>query len=151
MAHPKLKSIYTARFDRPFHDEGVTRSVRYIEPGKPSPLPAVAQDSTLDWSMLRKVRPVNYMLPMSMAWLSTLPKHVRPMALVTQYPRIANAIALEWDRPVACRAYFADLLVDHRGARKGFPADVYRDLTTLRDHYYDQGLRLEGLGLQLVE
>ena len=80
------------------------------------------------------------MLPTSIGWLKTLPRYVRPMALVTQYPRIANSIALEWNRPAACRAYFVDLLVDRRGNRQGFPGDVHGDLTTLRDYYCRQDL-----------
>ena len=142
MAHHQAKSIYNARFSRPFNDEVVTRSPDYGGAREPSLLPAVPQDSSKGWSLLRKVQPVNYMLPTSIAWLRALPEDVRPMALVTKYPRIANAIALEWDRPATCRAYFVALLVDHRGTRKGFPADVHRDLTTLRDYYYARGLQL---------
>ena len=85
---------------------------------------------------------MNYMLRMSIVWLRTLPRDVRPMVLVKQYPRIANSIALRWNRADACRAYFIDLLVDRRGTRKGFPADVHGDLTTLRDYYCRQDSKL---------
>ena len=137
-------SIYQSRFERPFNDDDVTQPVRRVGTRKPARLPPAAQDSSLDWSLLRKAKPVNYMLPMSIEWLKRLPKAVYPMALVTQYPRIANFLALEWTKPAACRAYFDELLVDHRGKRMGFPADVYRDLRTLRDYHY-------GLHLSLVE
>jgi hypothetical protein len=142
MAYPELRSIYRSRFERPFNDDDVTQPVTRGGSRKPARLPPVTQDSSLDWSLLRKGKPVNYMLPMSIEWLRSLPEDVRPMALVTQYPRIANSLALEWNRPAACRAYFVDLFVDHRGTRKGFPADVHRDLKTLRDHYYGQHLTL---------
>ena len=68
------------------------------------------------------------MLPTSIGWLKTLPRYVRPMALVIQYPRVANCIALTGtDQPR--RACFIELLVDRRGSRKGFPgADVHGDL-----------------------
>lgn len=86
---------------------------------------------------------MNYMLPKSLDWLATLPQEVRPRALERQYPRIANLIALQWNNAAACRAYFDDLLTDHRGTRKGFPADVYRDLTVLRNYHYNQQLTLQ--------
>jgi hypothetical protein len=142
MAHSQPKSIYRARSERPSNDDEVTQSATRGGTPKPSLPPAVTQDSSMDWSLLRKGKPVNYMLPMSLEWLKTLPNDVRPMALVAKYPRIANFFALEWNRPAACRAYFVSLLVDHRGTRKGFPADVHRDLTRLRDYYYGQGLQL---------
>ncbi len=81
------------------------------------------------------------MLHMSVVWFRTLPKDVRPMALVKQYPRIANSVALRWRTPDACHAYLIDLFIDRRGARKGFPADVHRSLTTLRDYYCRQDLQ----------
>ena len=136
-------SIYQSRFRRPVNDDGVNR--RVLRGGAPGPvcLPPAGQDTAQDWSRLRKATPVNYMLPMSFQWLRSLPKDVRPMALVTQYPRIANLLALQWSKPVACRAYFDELLVDHRGNRKGFPPDVRRNLQTLRDYYFGLHLTLD--------
>ena len=100
-------------------------------------------DPARDWSHMRKAKPVNYMLPASMKWLASLPKEVRPWALVRQFPRIANLLALEWSRPEACAAYFDNLLVNHRrGKRQGFPADVHRELRALRDNYHRQHLKL---------
>jgi hypothetical protein len=103
----------------------------------------IGPDPARDWSHLRKVKPVNHILPASIKWLASLPKEVRPWALVRQYPRIANFLALEWSRPVACAAYFDSLLVDHRhGKRQGFPPDVHRELRTLRDNYHRQHVTL---------
>ena len=136
-------SIYQSRVRRSVNDDGVSR--RVVRGGMPRPacLPPAGQDTAQDWSRLRKATPVNYMLPMSFQWLRSLPKDVRPMALVTQYPRIANLLALQWSKPVACRAYFDELLVDHRGNRKGFPPDVRRNLQTLRDYYFGLHLTLD--------
>jgi len=96
-----------------------------------------------DWTPLRRSSPANYMLPASLKWFASLPFDVRPMALVTKYPRIANLLALQWTKPSACRAYFEDLLSDGRGARQGFPADVQHDLVALRHYYYHRHLALE--------
>jgi len=129
-----MMSIYQLRPKR-LIDDDVTQPVTHGGTPEPASLPPADQDSAQDWSRLRKATPVNYMLPSSLEWLRSLPKDVRPMALAIQYPRIANLIALQWSKPVECCAYFDDLLVDHRGMRKGFPADVHRDLQTLRDYY----------------
>ena len=51
-------------------------------------------------------------------------------------------LALFWNNAAECRAYFDELLIDHRGKRKGFPEDVHRDLMTLRGHYERGGLQL---------
>ncbi|MBY0576273.1 MAG: ankyrin repeat domain-containing protein [Gallionellaceae bacterium] len=50
-----------------------------------------------------------------------------PHALEQQYPRILNKILSLWDTP-SIEAYFADLLVDDRGNRAGFPKDVASDI-----------------------
>ncbi len=85
---------------------------------------------------------MNRLLPASRDWLGTLPKDVQPKTLAAQYPRIVNVLAVEWDNPTVCRVYLADLLADERGDRKGFPADVERDLMTLRDYYITLHLTL---------
>jgi hypothetical protein len=90
--------------------------------------------------------PADYALPMSLEWIRSLPEGRRPLALASKYPRIVNVLALLWGDPAACKKYFDDLLVDHRGKRKGFPADVHRDLRMLRDHYHS----LNPAGLQLA-
>ena len=141
MASRQPRSIYK-HSDRYFDDNDVRQwsNHRDPDPHEPSGDSVVTPDSSVDWSLARKKNPVNYMLPMTIRWLETLPQEVRPTALVTKYPRIANVFALEWNNPTACRAFFAELLIDHRGTRKGFPADVHRDLITLRDHYGRQGI-----------
>jgi len=136
-------SIYQSRAKRPINSGNVAQPVGRDGVSAPDRVPPVGQNSSPDWSRLRKAAPVNYMLPKSLAWVTSLPKNVRPWALVAQYPRIANSLAFEWNKPATCRAYFDDLLVDHRGSRKGFPADVQRDLLKLRDYYCSLNLTLD--------
>ena len=126
-------SIYRSKFKRPINHGDVTKTVK----GGAAPAPAQ------DCAHLRKTQPVNYMLPASLAWVASLPIEVRPWALIGKYPRIANFLALEWSKPDSCAAYFDSLLVDRRPEkRQGFPADVHRELLTLRDHYQRPHLRL---------
>ena len=132
-------SIYQLRSKRPI-DTAVRPHGGTSAPARPL---LHAQVSAEEWSERRKAKPVNYLLPVSIDWLASLPIDVRPRALVRQYPRIANLVALQWDNAVACRAYFDDLLTDHRGTRKGFPADVHRELMALRNFYYKLRLTLQ--------
>ena len=86
---------------------------------------------------------VNRLLSSTVDWLASLPPNVRPLALATKFPRVANRIAKEWREPSACRRDFDDLVYDKRGTRRGFPPDVYVELLALRDFYYGYDLRLE--------
>jgi len=90
----------------------------------------------------RNAQEVNRLLPTTIEWLANLPLHVRPLALATQFPRVANRIAQEWKEPSACRRDFEDLVYDNRGDREGFPPDVLVELLALRDHYYGYDLML---------
>lgn len=150
---PKLKtvpaetmSIYQSVRNHGYFDDEVTQPV--VRRGAQQALrPAAAAGAALpktavDYTMMRRAKPAEYMLPMSIEWLKRLPENVRPMALARQYPRIANMLAVDWSRPRECRAYLADLLVDHRGNRKGFPPEVSRDLKALRDYYVKLHLEL---------
>ncbi len=64
--------------------------------------------------------------------MTLLPAHRRPYALARKHVRIVNMIAALWHRPEECRGYLDELLIDRRGERKGFPADVLQDLVGLR-------------------
>jgi hypothetical protein len=70
-------------------------------------------------------------------WAETLPSNVQPRALMREYPRIANMVALLWTEPTrtAFDDYMESLLVDRRGNRKGFPAAVASDLLMLRQAF----------------
>lgn len=134
-----MNSIYRSRPKRPVDDDDVRQPL--TTGGIPTPVaPRTAPDTTADWSHARRTKPAGYMLPVSLKWFAALPLEVRPMALVTEYARIANLLALQWDKPGACRAYFDDLLNDRRGNRRGFPPEVRRDLLTLRDYYFNRHL-----------
>ena len=85
---------------------------------------------------------VNQLLSSTIDWLASLPPNLRPLALATKFPRVANRIAKEWREPDACRSDFDDLVYDKRGTRRGFPPDVYVELLALRDFYYGYDLKL---------
>lgn len=53
-----------------------------------------------------------------------------PFALEQKYERILNKIADLWDTP-EIDDYFADLMMDKRGGRQGFPPDVAREIVIL--------------------
>ena len=134
-------SIYQTRNKRPIKDDGSQAGTRGGAPAA-AYRPPNGQGLALDWSSLRKAEPVNRMLPVSREWLGRLPVDVQPAALAAQYPRIVNALAVDWANPTACRAHFTNLLADRRGDRKGFPEDVHREILTLRDYYYALHLTL---------
>lgn len=67
-----------------------------------------------------------------MPWVQQLPPEVRPRQLVIQYARIANKLALLWTHPLVCEKYFNDLMLDERGDRQGFPAEVAMELAMLQ-------------------
>ena len=122
-------SIYRSRETRSTHNEVTERVIRTRTPMRGSVPP------DRDWTSMRKAAPADYLLPKSVQWVTSLPYAVRPFALANKYPRIANMLAIDWSRPTACRAYFVSLLVDSRGDRQGFPADVEGDLRRLCDYY----------------
>lgn len=66
-------------------------------------------------------------------WLRRLPAACRPLKLCTRYPRVANRIAWAWADPVLAESVLEDLLVDHRGGRRGFPRPIALELRRLRD------------------
>ena len=68
-------------------------------------------------------------------WLAELPADVRPLHLARRFPRIANSIADLWRRVARCEEYLDTLVVDLRGDRSGFPAEVAHELTALRNYY----------------
>jgi hypothetical protein len=84
---------------------------------------------------LRKAQPADVVVPRTLAWIASLPADARPHALAKRYARIANNFACCWDQPSVCAKYFDDLLIDRRGGRKGFPADVLHDLQRLKAAY----------------
>jgi hypothetical protein len=77
----------------------------------------------------------NELTPATREWLQTLPVTVRPESLAIRYGRVLNALRLCWGTPETCLDYFEDLLIDRRGDRLGFPADVVIEIAVLKDYY----------------
>ena len=84
---------------------------------------------------LRRSQPLMVLLPHTKSWIASLPEPVRPYTLAAQFARIANLLCADWDDPPACTKYLAELLIDHRGGRKGFPMAVLRELNVLQAYY----------------
>jgi hypothetical protein len=85
----------------------------------------------------RRQTPSSDPLPITFKWVAKLPRGVQPLALLRQYPRIANMMAGMWQDPQSCRAYLHDLLTDRRGTRKGFSSEIVQELVRLRVYYED--------------
>ena len=119
---------------RKLHDEDLTA------PGTPNAaattVPRSPREATSRYADLRKIEPASIVLPASRRWLDGLPPNVRPICLAEQYPRLVNIAAVEWNNPIAFRALMADLLIDHRGGRKGFPEAILRELRALHNYYH---------------
>jgi hypothetical protein len=69
--------------------------------------------------------------------LERLPADLRLVALRGHYPRLLNRIAAAWSDPRRFDRLIDELLVDDRPNRQGFPFEVVRELTELREHYFD--------------
>ncbi len=77
----------------------------------------------------------NHLLPETAQLLAKLPHEVKITRLAVKYPRIANRIAMDWSRPNAMKAYLKSLLIDERGERHGFPAEIVAELLRLSRYY----------------
>ena len=94
-----------------------------------------------DWTSVRKARPAEYLLPLTEKWFDAFPADKAPCALASQYPRVANMIAVQWRDHRGAPELFEDLLTDKRGGRAGFPPAVRRDLLMLQEYWYRGQLR----------
>lgn len=52
--------------------------------------------------------------------------------LAARFPRVLNQIASLWNQPAVLERHFEELLLDSRGQRQGFPAEVLNELSRLR-------------------
>lgn len=96
----------------------------------------------LDWSGLRDPQtlvPQKLAAP-ALRWLRELPPEARPLELFHAYPRIGNQLAVLAGNEAALLAYLADLLIDRRGDRQGFPGGIAQELSRL--HAYLTGTLL---------
>ena len=103
-------------------------------PDKPERIVPAAEN---DAHFARRAAPANEPFAATFKWIAALPRDVRPVALLQQFPRIANSLARAWSDPTAFRAYMFELLIDRRGGRKGFPEKVRTELLTLRAYFDD--------------
>jgi hypothetical protein len=70
----------------------------------------------------------------AMDWVVALPPTIRPHTTCEQFPRVANAIADSWEDVLLCARVLDHMLNDYRGGRRGFPATVRDELSSLMDH-----------------
>jgi hypothetical protein len=80
---------------------------------------------------VRRAKPTLVLLPRTADWIASLPAVVRPNAVASQFPRIANALYASWHDPPAFRHLLCELFMDRRGGRKGFPLAVHTELQLL--------------------
>lgn len=102
--------------------------------GKPRPVPTPVARPAQGWGPLRKANPFNGLLPSSRNWLGKLPFPLQPNALAAKFPRIVNLLAQQWNDTATCRRYLDELVAGGRPNRRGFSADVRRDLLGLREY-----------------
>jgi len=90
-----------------------------------------------NWEQLRRMLgPADLKLQeQTYNWLLLLPTEIWPLWLIKHYPRIANQLAAVWLRRSAGEKLFAELLLDQRGARKGFPDEVSREIMALKSYF----------------
>src|SRR6266576_3731303 len=110
--------------------------------------PAVGDDHA---TFVRKAAPNNQPFPATFKWIASLPREIRPLALLQQFPRIANMLAQSWHDAAAFREYMFDLLIDRRGCRQGFPEDVRSELLRLRAYFDDIDPLAHTVGRQNAE
>jgi hypothetical protein len=79
------------------------------------------------------------LLSPTVRWLARMPTRVRPVKLITDYPRIVNLLWALRRQPPRFREYMDELLFYEttRTHRVGFEADVLTELFVLRQ-FYDQ-------------
>jgi hypothetical protein len=63
----------------------------------------------------RKGTPTNELLKPTFKWAATLPRGVQPLALMQQFPRIANQLAAVWSETPSARSY-----LDSKAFRRRF-------------------------------
>ncbi len=101
-----------------------------------TPEPKSTRPPEKDWSQYRtrQEKPAPNIKEL-MPWIQQLPLEVRPKQLIIQYARIANRLAILWSHPPTCEKYLAELILDKRGTRKGFPPEVTTELLALQRYF----------------
>jgi hypothetical protein len=129
----RAMSIYRTFDDGPLSEVSVQQvDIKRVRQAPVQPPPSLSDAA---YASMRKAQPPAKALPVTWAWAARLPPHVRPMQLLHQYPRVANALAASWAEPHSFRACLYELLVDRRGNRRGFPQRVQAELLALRAYF----------------
>lgn len=74
--------------------------------------------------------------PRAIRMLDRLPPEMRLLELRRTFPHVINIIAQHWGDAAGMQKTMQSLLIDNRGGRQGFPADVRRELAELADYYF---------------
>ena len=69
---------------------------------------------------------------LALSWAESLPDELAPVQLCARHPRIANRLALCASDPKLMNRMLDALLTDDRGGRRGFGAEVTKELKALR-------------------
>ena len=102
----------------------------------PAGVKALQRKDPSEWKKSRRAADVRDRLltPAATAWLEHLPADVRPLDLPRAYPRIVNDLAEVWNNTNLCLKLLAELVVDERGGRRGFPSRIALEIVALREH-----------------
>lgn len=115
---------------KPAGSESASRAAAEAEP--PGGISALMAEKGLGPSVMRTLsQPAR-------RWLLSIPRRHRPRMLAQRYPHVVNKLTIMWGDRQLVEDYFADLIVDHRGGRRGFPSEVTAEI--LRLHAYFLGL-----------
>jgi hypothetical protein len=99
---------------------------------KPVKFPPLLADDEIDEFVVRKSAPPQ-------------PPRPSPLEVVAAgYPRIAERIAKLWGT-AECDRYLAELLIDSRGNRQGFPPPVVSALLALSEQHQGRGAPPSGI------
>ncbi|MBA3598837.1 MAG: hypothetical protein H0W40_15880 [Methylibium sp.] len=112
---------------------------RLERPGSVSAAPEFETTSMLAAQLKKPVeeRPVE-ITALSKKWLMGLPREVRPMQLAQRHARVVNQLALCWRDHELTERVLSSLIVDQRGGRQGFAAEVLGELMNLREFHADR-------------
>lgn len=86
----------------------------------------------------RRHQPTWVLEPRSIRLLDRLPTEMRLLGLRRSFPHVINEIALHWNSPDDMQRTMQSLLIDERGSREGFPADVRQELAELANYYFTE-------------
>jgi hypothetical protein len=60
-------------------------------------------------------------------------KGIRVDTLMRDFPHVMNRLAMVWEDHVRLKAVMDDLLIDHRGGRRGFPPEALAELLAVHE------------------